>query len=151
MAPPDGEGKRSREGRARPGRSGHRGGRGPAATPGGDAGFLPDLLRRGLSLGFTGLFLTEEALRRALGDSVPREWIEFFVSQSERTRAELVERLSREFGRVLSALDPVEILRRLLAGHTIEVTARIRLGDADRRTRADGRVSFDPKRSEESE
>src|SRR5574338_89535 len=88
------------------------------AIPGGSAegGLLPDLLRRGLSLGFTGLFMTEEAVRRALGDSVPRDWVEFLVAQSDRTRAELVERLSREFGRVFSALDPVEILRRLLDG-----------------------------------
>ena len=81
-------------------------------APGGslEGGLLPDLLRRGLSLGFTGFFMTEEAVRRALGESVPREWLEFFVAQSDRTRAELVERLSREFGRVFSAIEPVEIL-----------------------------------------
>ncbi len=95
-------------------------------------GFLPDLVRRGLTLGFTGLFLTEEAMRKALGDTVPREWIDFVVSQSDRTRAELVDRLSREFGRVLSALDPVELLRRLFEGQTLEVTAKIHFPDAAR-------------------
>jgi hypothetical protein len=73
--------------------------------------------------------MTEEALRRALGDSMPRDWLDFMVSQSEKTRAELLERLSREFGKVLSAVDPVEILRRLLDGQTIEVSARIKLAD----------------------
>ena len=92
-----------------------------------DGGFLPDLLRRGLSLGFTGFFMTEEAVRRALGDKVPREWLEFFVAQSERTRSELVDALSREFGRVLSGIEPAELLRRLLDGQTVEVTAQIRL------------------------
>src|SRR5262245_37409214 len=100
-----------------------------------EGGFLPDLLRRGLTLGFTGFFMTEEALRRALGDSVPRDWLDFMVGQSEKTRAELLERLSREFGKVLTAVDPVEILRRLLDGQTIEVSARIRLANGGRSRR----------------
>jgi hypothetical protein len=104
-----------------------------------DGGFLPDLLRRGLTLGFTGFFMTEEALRRALGDSMPRDWLDFMVGQSEKTRAELLERLSREFGRVLAAVDPVEILRRLLDGQTIEVSARIKLANGrTRRTEPEG-------------
>jgi uncharacterized membrane protein len=90
-------------------------------------GFLPDLLRRGLTLGFTGAFLTEEALRKALGDSMPRDMLEFILEQTERTRTEFLDRLSREFGRTVSALDPVEVARRLLEGRSIEVTARIRL------------------------
>ena len=79
--------------------------------------------------------MTEEALRRALGDSVPRDWLDFMVGQSEKTRAELLERLSREFGKVLTAVDPVEILRRLLDGQTIEVSARIRLANSGRSRR----------------
>jgi hypothetical protein len=35
--------------------------------------------------------------------------------------------LSREFGRAISALDPVEVAKRLLEGRTIEVTAQFRL------------------------
>jgi hypothetical protein len=99
----------------------------PRARANPDSGFLPELLRRGLTLGFTGFFMTEEALRRALGDSLPRDWMEFMVEQSEKTRAELLDRLSREFGRVIQAFDPVEILRRLLDGQTVEVSASIRL------------------------
>lgn len=98
-----------------------------ARKRGAESGLLPELLRRGLTLGFTGFFMTEEALRRALGDSMPRDWLEFMVEQSERTRAELLDRLQREFGRVLQAVDPVEMVKRVLDGQTIEVTARIRL------------------------
>jgi hypothetical protein len=90
-----------------------------------------------LTLGFTGFFMTEEALRRALGDSVPRDWLDFMVGQSEKTRAELLERLSREFGKVISAVDPVEILRRLLDGQTIEVSARIKLANGGRARRSE--------------
>lgn len=100
---------------------------GPERPEAGAGGFLPELLRRGLTLGFTGVFLTEEAVRRALGDSVPRDLMEFILEQSERTRRDFVERVSREFGRTLRGLDPAELARRLLEGRTVEVTARIRL------------------------
>ena len=42
-----------------------------------------------------------------MGDSASREWVEYIVTQSDKTRNELLDRLSREFGRMLSALDPV--------------------------------------------
>jgi hypothetical protein len=91
------------------------------------AGFLPELLRRGLTLGFTGLFMTEEAVRRALGDSVPKDTLQFLLEQSDRMRADFLDRLAKEFGRVLSSMDPIEIAHRLLDGRTIEVTTRFRV------------------------
>lgn len=90
-------------------------------------GFFPEALRRMLTLGFTGFFMTEEAIRKALGDSVPRDVIEFVLEQSQRMRGEFLDRVSREFGRVLERIDPVEVARRLLDGRTVEVSARIRL------------------------
>ncbi len=101
-------------------------------VPDESSGFLPDLLRRGLTLGFTGFFMTEEALRRALGDSAPREMIDFVVAQSERMRAEFLDRISREFGKALSAMDPVELAKRLLEGRTVEVSARVRFVEEDK-------------------
>lgn len=104
--------------------------RAPQGRGGGSAdagGFFPEALRRVLTVGFTGFFLTEEALRKALGDSVPRDVIEFLLDQSQRMRGEFLDRLSREFGRVLDRIDPVELARRLLEGRTVEVSARFRL------------------------
>jgi hypothetical protein len=97
----------------------------------GAAGFFPDLLRRGLTLGFTGFFLTEEAVRKALGESVPRDLMDFILTQSEQTRAEFLDRISKEFAQALSSLDPVELVKRLLEGRSIEVSAKIRLVPAD--------------------
>lgn len=88
---------------------------------------VPDLLRRMLALGFSGLFTTEEAFRRALGDTVPRDWLDFAVDQSERTRKEFLNRLAGEIARSLEAMDIDGLLRRLLAEHRIEVRAEIRL------------------------
>ena len=98
----------------------------PPGTRSETAGRVPDLLRRLLGLGFTGLFTTEEVLRKALGDSVPKDWIDFAVQQSERTRRELVDRVAAEVGRTLDGVDVRELAARLLRGHTLEVSAQIR-------------------------
>jgi hypothetical protein len=110
---------------------------GRAGTSAEAGGFFPDALRRVLTLGFTGFFLTEEALRKALGDSVPRDVVEFVLDQSQRMRGEFLDRVSKEFGKVLERVDPVEVARRLLDGRTVEVSARFRLVPEKRRTPED--------------
>ena len=107
-------------------RSGEQG-RDANPEPAADAsGRMPDLLRRALGLGFAGLFSGEEFLRKTLGDTVPREWLEFATEQSERARRELAERVSSELGKSLQSVDLRELAERLLQGHTVEVSARIR-------------------------
>lgn len=91
------------------------------------SGVLPELARRALSLGLSGFFLTEETLRRALGDTLPRDWVDFAAEQSDRARSEFIEKLARELAATLESLDLVELLERFLEGKTIEVDARIRL------------------------
>ena len=89
---------------------------------------LPDLIRRAFSMGLSGFFLTEEALRKALGDTVPRDWVDFAVEQSDRTRGEFLERLAAELAQVFRASDLAALAEQLLEGRTVEVTARFRLG-----------------------
>ena len=110
---------------------------GRAARASEAGGFFPEALHRMLTLGFTGFFMTEEALRKALGDSVPRDVIEFVLEHSQRMRGEFLDRVSRELGRALERVDPVEVARRLLEGRTIEVSARFRLVPERKRGRED--------------
>ena len=98
------------------------------AESGGARNALPELMRRALSVGFSGFFLTESAVRRALGDTLPRDWVDFAVDQSERTRAEFLERLSHELARSLEHMDLGAALAELLEGRTLEIKAQIRLG-----------------------
>ncbi|MDH3521618.1 MAG: hypothetical protein OEM49_14290 [Myxococcales bacterium] len=84
-------------------------------------------MRRALTLGLSGLFVTEEAFRRALGETLPKDWIDFMVEQSRRTRAEVVDRLGAEVGRALQNTDLAAVLAQLLEGRSIEINAEIRL------------------------
>ena len=96
-----------------------------------ESGAIPDLVRRALAAGFSGIFMTGEALREALGDSLPREWADFAADQSARTRSEFIDRMSVEMGRALEKIDWAVVLAALLEGRTLEVTAQIRLGEKD--------------------
>jgi hypothetical protein len=89
---------------------------------------LPELVRKAFALGFSGFFLTEEAIRKALGDTIPRDWTDFAVDQSERARREFLERLSFEIAQSLEKIDVAAVLRELLEGRTLEIRAEIRLG-----------------------
>jgi hypothetical protein len=104
---------------------------------------IPELVRRALTAGFSGFFLTEKALREALGDSLPQEWADFAAEQSARTRSEFIERLSVEMGRAIEAIDWPVVLAALLEGRTIEVSAQIRLGAKDGEGRSGVSVRLD--------
>lgn len=107
---------------------------------------LPELLRRAAGIGFSGFFLTEAAIRKALGDTLPKDWIDFAVEQSERTRAEFIERLSYEVARNLESIDPAALLNTLLEGRTLEVKAEIRLAKKDDPSETGIRIEVNGKR-----
>lgn len=113
-------------------------------------GGLPDLVRKALAAGFSGFFVTEEAVRKALGDTLPKEWSDFAVEQSARTRAEFLERLSYEIGRSIENVDLAAVFAQLLEGRTLEVNATVRLSEVEGSSAL--RVELDdkkPKRSDE--
>jgi hypothetical protein len=89
-------------------------------------GIVPDLLRRAVGLGFSGFFTTEELLRKAFGDNVPRDWAEFLTAQTERARGELIDRVAQELRKSLDGIDLPQLLARMLETHDVEIDARIR-------------------------
>jgi hypothetical protein len=104
---------------------------GPSEPEGGspdeEGGPLPDIIRKALAMGFTGFFSTEQTIRKALGDTLPKDWIDFVADQSERTRGDFTDAIAQEVGRSLQTIDLTQIADQLLTGRTVEVSARIRL------------------------
>ena len=110
---------------------------------------IPELMRRAISMGLSGFFFNEEAIRKALGDAMPKDLQDFAVEQSRRTRAEFLERLSYEIGRTLENVDVAAVLAQLLKGRTLEVTARIHLRDDEGRGEPRFRVEVEREGEEE--
>ena len=100
----------------------------PPGSEDSGGGRIPDFARRLIGMGLSGFFLTEETIRRAVGDTLPKDWADFAVEQSERTRKEFLERLSFELAQSIENVDLASVVSDLLEGRTIEVRAEIRLG-----------------------
>ena len=92
---------------------------------------LPDLVRKALAAGLSGFFVTEETVRKALGDTLPKDWSDFAIEQSARTRAEFLERLSYGIGRSIENVDLAAVFAQLLEGRTLEVNATVRLSEVE--------------------
>ena len=80
-----------------------------------------ELVRRAASLGFQSFFLTEKALRGAFSERVPDDWVEYASKQGDELRAELIERVTREFGEWLRTLDVAALLRDVLRESDVSV------------------------------
>ena len=90
---------------------------------------IPELMRRAIALGLTGFFSTEEAVRRAIGDTVPKDWTDYISESSDRTRSDFLDRLSREIAKTLKDIDLAAVLQELLEGRTLKVNAEFKLSD----------------------
>jgi len=90
---------------------------------------IPELMRRAIALGLTGFFSTEEAVRRAIGDTVPKDWTDYISESSDRTRSDFLDRLSREIAQTLKDIDLAAVLQELLEGRTLKVNAEFKLSD----------------------
>lgn len=113
------------------------------------AGIVPDFVRRAIGIGVSGLFTTEEVVRKTFGESVPREWVDFAATQTDRARRELTEQIAGQIQRKLDDIGLEEVLQRLLRGHTIEVEAKIRFAPREAGD-AGGRFDVRVKREEKS-
>jgi len=105
---------------------------------------IPELMRRAIAMGLTGFFTTEEAVRRALGDTVPKDWTDYIAESSDRTRSEFLDRLSREIARTLKDVDIAALVQQLLEGRTLRVNAEFTLSD-DPKTDSGAAVRFKKK------
>jgi len=100
---------------------------GSRGSEGGPGGAMNELIRRMAALGLSSFFTTESAIRRAFGDTVPKDWVDFANEQSERTRREVIDRMAHEFGKQLAEVDLAELISQFLTSHTVEINARVKL------------------------
>ncbi|MEE3329906.1 MAG: hypothetical protein VX246_03470 [Myxococcota bacterium] len=109
---------------------------------------IPEVVRKMLAVGLSGFFTTEEALRRALGDTIPQDWVDFASEQSERTRQEFSEAVAKELGHVLERVDLAELLGELFEDRAVEITAKVKLlpreGEAPKTRVEDVSIAFEP-------
>jgi hypothetical protein len=101
-------------------------------------GIFQEIVRRAAAAGFSSFFMTEEAIRQALSENVPKDWVDYVARQSTGMRAEVVDRLVNEFRTWLAHIDTEALSQKLvqLVLEEYEVRLEIRL-DARPRDAAD--------------
>ena len=95
--------------------------------PSEETGPVGDMIRRLASMGLSSFFTTETALRKAFGDTVPKDWVDFANDQSERGRQEFFDRMASELRKAIEQVDIVEVMESLLTDRTIEIKTKIRI------------------------
>ena len=87
---------------------------------------LHEAIRRTAQVGFSSFFATEDAVRRAFSDAVPRDWVDYANRQSTDLRAEMIERMSGEFGTWLGSIDMAQLVSKVLAENDFELVISVK-------------------------
>ncbi len=90
--------------------------------------FLPEMVKRALFLGAGMLFMTEEGVRKILGEiNLPREAVSYLIKQSDRSKKEFFGIFQRELNRFLSRVDVTRLTKEVLDGISVEINAKVTL------------------------
>lgn len=96
--------------------------------------WLPEAVRRAIFIGAGTLLLTEEGIRKVLGEfNLPRELVSYVVRQSEKSKGEVLAIVQNEINRFLSRIDATRILREVLEGVSFEFQGKVTIRRKDPR------------------
>lgn len=94
--------------------------------------WLPEAVRRALFIGAGTLLLTEEGIRKVLGEfNLPRELVSYVVRQSEKSKGEVLAIVQKEINRFLSRIDATRIVREVLDGVSFEFQGKVTIRRKD--------------------
>jgi len=88
------------------------------------AGAVTDSIRKAVFGGLSALFVSEEGIRQTTGE-LPKDALSFLLSQTDKTRRELMRVVSDELKSFLRQLDIQGEVKEMLSGLTVEVKAEI--------------------------
>jgi hypothetical protein len=93
--------------------------------------------------------MTEDGIRNAVGDlRLPKEAIQFLLTQTDNGRREVVRIVSDELKDFLRGMDLTGELRSALVGLTLEVNASIKIKDESAETEIHSTVMDSPTKPE---
>ena len=95
-------------------------------SPKKSSGGMTDVARRILLTGLGAIFMTEEGIRKTLGDlKVPKDAMGYVLDTMRRHKDEILSTVAGELGRFLSKVKVHEELRKALAGLQVHLDAKL--------------------------
>lgn len=90
------------------------------------ARFIPESVKRILSMGLGAAFLTEETLRSVLGDvKLPKDVLGKVLEGANRSKEEIIERVGDEMVSIIKKIDFVKEASRFVEDHKFKISAEI--------------------------
>jgi hypothetical protein len=90
------------------------------------AGPLLEVVKKIFSVGVGAAFLTEESIRSYVQDlKLPKDALNFILQSANKGKEEVVARVSKEIGGLLSHVDIVKEVSRFAENHKFKISAEI--------------------------
>lgn len=88
---------------------------------------IGDVIKRIVSIGVGGAFMTEEAVRKILDDlPLPKDIVSGLIANAKNAKGEFVDGIREEIRTYLSKVDPETLMERLVEKYDIEVEAKLK-------------------------
>lgn len=88
---------------------------------------VSDWVKKTLLTGVGAVFMTEEGIRNSLSEmKMPKNVIAAAVAQAEKTKREISAMIAKEVREFLDRMEVEDIIKKALAGQTIEINATIK-------------------------
>lgn len=93
-------------------------------------GTVPEIFKKAVYLGVGTAFMTEEGIRKILGEmNISRDAVQYIVSQSDRTKEQIFGVVQTEIRNFLDRLDVPTSMKEILDGMSVELTTTITFKD----------------------
>lgn len=91
-------------------------------------GMLGDAFKKVFSVGVSAAFMTEEGIRKYLGDiKLPKEILEALLAGASKSKEEITGRVAKEINGIISKIDWVQELSKFAETHKFKIKAEIEI------------------------
>lgn len=112
---------------------------------------MSDWVKKTLLTGVGALFLTEEGIKNTLSDlKMPKNVISAAIAQADRAKDEISSMIAKEVRGFLDRIAVEDIIKKALAGRTIEITATIKFADDEKASKKAVKMTAQIKKDEET-
>lgn len=93
---------------------------------------IGDVIKRIVSIGVGGAFMTEEAVRKILDDlPLPKDIVTGLIANAKNAKGEFVDGIREEIRTYLSKVDPEALMEKLVQKYDIEIEAKLKFKKKD--------------------
>lgn len=88
---------------------------------------LTDVIKKVVSIGVGAAFMTEDAVKKVLGDlPLPKEIVSGLLKNAQSVKEDFVQSVRSELSEHLSKVDPKKLLEEVLENYDIDVQAKVK-------------------------